>query len=261
MNSVKSKTFSIKIIILFFLIPFTQSAFSQRIDSTQTINYFGGAINVTNNGISLLPSFSLGKPAVMFDMVIGRKRLSFEPQFRFALEGKPWNFLFWWRYKLLRTSKWAINLGAHPAISFKERNYMVNGEQVNVMISQRVLAGEFSPNYNLSKNISLGMYYLYAHGLETDATKDIHFLALRSNFSNIKLSNLFYVKFVPQIYYLRLDNKDGFYVNSNLTLAKKNFPIAISSIMSKTIKTDIAGNDFVWNISLNYTFGKNYIGK
>lgn len=255
----KSKTLFIKVLTFCFLIAFVQSVFSQQADTSKVKApiYVGGAVNLTNNGISLLPSFSLGKPAVMFDLVVGRKKLSFEPQFRFALEGKPWNFLFWWRYKLLRTSKWAVNIGAHPAISFKERTYIINGEPKNVMISQRVLAGEFSPNYTVAKNINLGLYYLYAHGFEFDATKDIHFLALRSNFSNIPLSNQLYVRFVPQVYYLKMDSKDGFYANANIILAKKNSPIAISSILSKTIQTNITGNDFVWNLSLNYTFGKN----
>lgn len=259
----KSKTLFIKVLTFCFLIVFVQSVFSQQADTSKvkTPIYVGGAVNLTNNGISLLPSFSLGKPAAMFDLVIGRKKLSFEPQFRFALEGKPWNFLFWWRYKLLRTSKWAVNIGAHPAISFKERTYIINGEPTNVMISQRVLAGEFSPNYNVAKNISLGLYYLYAHGFELDATKNIHFLALRSNFSNIPLSNQFYVRLAPQVYYLKIDNNDGVYVNANITLAKRNSPITIASILSKTIKTDITGKDFVWNISLNYAFGKTYNGK
>jgi hypothetical protein len=31
--------------------------------------------------------------------------------------------------------------------------------------------------------------------------------------------------------------------------------------MSKTIKTAIAGKDFMWNVSVNYAFGKNYIIK
>lgn len=232
-----------------------------RQDSTKVVNYFGGTVNLTNNGISLLPSFSLGKPAIMFDMVVGRKKLSFEPQFRFALEGKPWSFLFWWRYKLLKTPKWAINIGAHPAIAFKERTYIVNGEAKDVIVSQRFLAGEFAPSLAISPTISLGIYYLYAQGFESDANKSTNFFALRSNFSAIKLSNQWYMKCMPQFYYLSIDDKNGIYVNSTFTLANNNFPIAITSIISKTIQTDIVGKDFVWNIGLNYAFGKNYIGK
>ena len=82
-----------KNISLFVLLSLTYVSFSQKNDSTNVPGHFGGAVTVTNNGISFIPNFSLGKPAAIFDLSIGR-RLSFEPQFRFALEGKPWSFLF-----------------------------------------------------------------------------------------------------------------------------------------------------------------------
>nr|MBP6073208.1 hypothetical protein [Flavobacterium sp.]MBP6100608.1 hypothetical protein [Flavobacterium sp.] len=64
-------------------------------------NTFSGGITVTNNGISLLPTFTLGKPAAIFDFAVKSKRWSFEPQLRFSLEGKPWSFVFWGRYKVI----------------------------------------------------------------------------------------------------------------------------------------------------------------
>jgi hypothetical protein len=51
--------------------------------------HIGGALTVTNNGISLLPTFSLGKPAAIFDLTVGGEKLSFDPQFRFAWMASP----------------------------------------------------------------------------------------------------------------------------------------------------------------------------
>lgn len=90
-------------------------------------------------------------------MSMGR-RLSFEPQFRFSFEGEPWTFLFWWRYKLLKTEKFRINVGAHPALLFSPATDSVNGVSEEVLVSNRALAGELSPNYLLTKNISVGVY-------------------------------------------------------------------------------------------------------
>jgi hypothetical protein len=90
--------------LLFVLFNLSFLAFSQKSDSTKVDNYFGGTVTVTNNGISLIPTFSIDKPAVLFDLTAGRGKLSFEPQLRFSLDGKPWTFFFWWRYKLLNTS-------------------------------------------------------------------------------------------------------------------------------------------------------------
>jgi len=64
----------------------------------------------------------------------------------------------------------------------------------------------------------------------------------------------------PQIYYLKMDENDGFYFNTALTLAKRNFPLSISSIINKTIQTEIpVGENLIWNVSLIYTFNKNYV--
>src|SRR5689334_9920697 len=85
----------------------------QSIDSTRAPGTMGGSVTVTNNGISLLPNFSLNKPAGLIEMNVGR-RLTFDPQYRFALEGKPWSMIFWARYKLIRGEKFRLGIGGHP---------------------------------------------------------------------------------------------------------------------------------------------------
>jgi len=67
------------LLVVFLLL--AHFSFSQNTDSIKVVSHFGGAVTVTNNGISFVPTFSLGKPAVIFDLSMGR-RLSFEPQFR-----------------------------------------------------------------------------------------------------------------------------------------------------------------------------------
>ncbi|HPA87737.1 MAG TPA: hypothetical protein PK106_08065, partial [Bacteroidales bacterium] len=100
-----------------------------------------GAVKVTNKGISTVPNLTLGKPAAIFDLSVGKGKLSFDPQLRFALEGKLWSFLFWWRYKLVRTERFQLNLGAHPALSFRRIKIPVNGLEKEDMVVRRYLAG------------------------------------------------------------------------------------------------------------------------
>jgi hypothetical protein len=261
MSEFKSKSFFKHTILFSFLLTLVHLAFAQQADSTKSFSHFYAAVNVTNNGISLLPNFSLNKPAVLFNMAIGKKKLSFEPELRFAVEGgKPWSFLFWWRYKVVNTHKFAFNVGAHPAIAFREKTFMTtDGVSKNVLSAQRFFATELSPNYSVTKNINVGVYYLHAFGLETDVTKNTDFFAVRSSFSNIKLFKQFVLKVAPQFYYLKMDDKDGVYVSSTVTLAHKKSPFFISSIVSKTLKSEIGGKDFVWNVSLHYAFSKNYV--
>lgn len=148
-----------------------------------------------------------------------------------------------------------ISVGAHPALNFKTVSSPVDGKET--LIARRFLAGELSPNYFLTKSVTIGVYYLYSYSFDQGTAKNTHFVTLNSNFSNIKLPYRLFIKFIPQVYYLKQDRQDGFYFTSALTLARKHFPLSVSSITNKTIETNIVGSkDFVWNISLIYSFNK-----
>jgi len=249
-----------RLFLLLILINLSHFLFSQKSDSTKVPGHFGGAVTITNKGISIVPNLTLGKPAVIFDLSMGKRKLSFEPSLRFALEGKPWSFLFWWRYKLINTDKFHLNIGAHPALSFKTYSFLVDEVSEEHVVVRRYLAGEFAPSYFVNKNISIGMYYLYSRGIEEELTRNTNLISLRGSFSNIRLSDQFYTGFNPQVYYLNMDDIDGFYFNSTLTLAKRNFPFSVSAMVNEPIKTNItSGNEFLWNVSLIYSFNKECI--
>lgn len=259
MNFPQSKSLFKNALLLSALLPLAYSAVAQTADSTKSIVHFRGTASVTNNGISIVPSFSLGKPAAIFMLSMGKNRFSFDPDLRFSLAGKPWTMIFWGRYKLVTTDKFQVGTGAHLGLNYRTSVLPINGDTSETTVTRRYLAGELFPRYSLTKNISVGMYYLYSHGLDAGTIGNTHFITFNTNFSNIKLSKQFSLKFNPQFYYLKLDKQDGFYFTSTLTLAKKNFPLSISSIINQVIETDIAGRDLVWNVSLGYSFDKKYV--
>lgn len=249
-----------KVLLLITILHFTHFAVAQKTDSTKNPSYFSGALSVTNNGISIVPSFSLGKPAVQFIFAAGKNRLSFEPDFRFSLSGKPWGFLFWGRYKLVNSDKFKVGTGAHLGLNFRTSVLPINGDSSETNITRRYLAGELTPNYFLSKNISIGMYYLYSHGLDAGTIGNTHFITAGVNFSHIKINDQFFMRFNPQLYYLKLDAQNGYYFTSALTLVKKNFPLSVSSTINKKINSNITGSkDLLWNVSLVYAFNKKYV--
>ncbi len=245
------------VLIILFVAHFT---FSQKTDSAKNITHFSGSVSVTNNGISLVPTFSLGKPAAIFMFSVGKGRLSFEPDLRFALEGKPWSFLFWWRYKIVQSGKFRLTAGAHPAINFRTFRLPVNGDSSDVIVARRFLAGELTPNYILSKNVSVGFYYLFAIGFDATTPRYGHFITVNSHISDIRLPGKLSMSVVPQFFYLKQDKSDGFYFTSSATVSRKNFPLSISSIINKTISGNIPGSkNFIWNASIIYSFNKNYV--
>lgn len=245
--------------LVIILLMRTHVSFSQKADSAKSIRYFSGSVSVTNNGISIVPSFSLGKPAAIFNLSMGKNRFSFEQDLRFSLAGKPWSFLFWGRYKLVNNDRFQMSAGTHLGLNFKTSVLPINRDSSEVTVTRRYLAGELFPRYLLTKNTSIGIYYLYSHGIDAGTIKHTNFLTLNTNFSNIKLSDQFFMKVNPQFYYLKLDDEDGFYFTSSMTLVKKNFPLSVSAIINKVIQTNItASENFVWNASLVYSFNKKY---
>ncbi len=182
LNFLFKKVFLIPVIIFHL----SYLSFSQTTENKKEYR-FGTVVTVTNKGISTIPNLTLGKPEVLFDLFIGNDRFSFEPTFRFAMEGKPWSILLWWRNKLVESGKMHFTIGVHPALSFKRMNVTKDGVTSEDMVVRRYLAGELSPNYSFTKNINIGLYYLYSHGIESDIPQNTNFINLRSTFSNIKL--------------------------------------------------------------------------
>jgi hypothetical protein len=240
---------------LLLLLFFSLTVFSQNTEKSPDSFHVKGAISVTNNGISIIPTFTLGKPAAIFNLSVGTSRLTFEPEMRFSLEGKPWSFVFWGRYKAYRGKKFSLNIGAHPAFAFKTIPLTTDGVTSNYIVTQRYVATEVVPTYRISKNVTLGMYYLYGHGLDYGTTKNTHFITMNTGISNIELSNNLRMRISPQVYYLRMNAIDGFYTSTTFTVSKVDNPISFSVFFNKVIDTKItASKDFVWNATLSYAF-------
>lgn len=241
--------------LFFILVIISQSCFAQAKDSTKSIIDFSGSVSATTNGISIIPTFSLGKPALITSLSLAKGRFSFEPDLRFSMEGKPWGFVFWFRYKIIDHKKFQMRIGAHPAFAYVDETITTNGVEQTHLVAQHYAALELVPNYFFTKNTSIGIYYLYGRGLQNDAIKYTHFLTLNSNFSKVKLSNQFYLGIIPQLYYLSVASEDGFYCSANITLNKEKFPLSFSLFGNQKIKSGITGSkDFIWNATLMYAF-------
>jgi hypothetical protein len=245
--------------ILFFLL-LSLPVISQTQDSTlikpndTEKTTVSGAVSVTNNGISLVPAFSLEKPAAIFDLAIRRKRFSFEPQLAFGFKDvKPWYFVFWFRYKVIETKKFNVGFGFHPGFLFNTTNFVINGNAEEQFTAARFFVGAISPTYNISDKFTIGAYYQYARGYNINL-KQSQFFGLNLGISNIALGSKFYFKASPQIYYLNNDGLKGYYANANLTLLRKSIPFSISTLINTKLKSDIESKNFLWNLTLTYSY-------
>lgn len=213
-----------------------------------------GAVSVTNKGISLIPSFTLGRPAAIFDLSVAKGRHAFEPQIKYGLSGKPWTFVFWWRTTLLQSDRAQLRVGAHPALAFRTTPAPVDGIERDIIEARRYVAGELAPTYTLSRRASLGPYYLYAYGVEPHVAKHTHYLALRGQFA-VDVAPDYVVRVLPQAYYLSVGSQAGFYLNSALSVSRKGVPFSLAAMVNKPVSTRIdGGEDLIWNVTLVYAF-------
>lgn len=238
---------------------FTRNGNAQNPDSSLRSFHFSGAVQATNNGIALIPTFSLGKPAVMAILSIGGERFSFDPDIRFDMEGRPWAMVFWTRYKLVNGSKFKLQIGPHLGMNFRETHLSINGIESDNHIVRRYLANEIAPNYFVSKNTSVGVYYLYSRGLDPGAVKNSHFVTVNANFRKIPVTSGIYLQAFPQFYFLKQNDLHGTYFTATVGVVKQGFPLSIASTINKELSGDIAGSkDFVWNLSLVYGFNRRF---
>jgi len=214
-----------------------------------------GAVTVTNNGVSLIPSFTLGRPATIVDLTVQRGAASFEPQLRFGIDGRPWSFLLWGRYQVVRGEKFTLTAGVHPAFVFRTVHVptpegSASGTEVN-----RFVAGEMAPSYAVTDRVAVGGQYLYSRGLQAHRARQTQFAAAHVRVGGVPLGRSLALQVVPQIFYLKMDRRDGTYASATATVARRGVPVAVSAMVSTPLRSDIAGGrGAVWNVSLTYAF-------
>ncbi|TVQ67379.1 MAG: hypothetical protein EA360_02440 [Balneolaceae bacterium] len=248
MKTSKCTFFLITILTLVWMTP--EAGFSQQTGDTPRGIPVSAGISLANEGISIIPAFSLGEPAVLTNFSAG-KRFRFEPEFYFSTKGDPWAFLLWLRYDLVRHERFSFRIGMHPGYTFLKSEG--NGvETVTEVV--KILAGELSVRYQFTDRFDMGLYYLRGGAQDGASPQESHFLSLSSVLPSLHLMGGVRLSVLPQFYYLKLDDSDGFYAAATTTLAKEGFPVTLSSVINKIIDSDITGNaDPLWNISLNYS--------
>lgn len=236
------------------------SASAQTADSSKTGYHFSGSATITNNGISLVPNFSLNRPAAIFLLSFGGKRFSVDPDIRFSLDAKPWTMLFWGRYQVVTKEKFRLRAGAHLGLNFQINPLPVDGKPQDLNVVRRYLGVEWVPVYSLSPRFRVGAYYLYARlyarGLDPGTVGNTHFVSLNAELNAVSMSKWLSLAISPQIYYLNQDSLSGAYLTLHVQIEMNSFPLSLSSMWNQKLHTQIAGKSPIWNLGLVYTFYK-----
>ncbi len=246
---------SLSLIFVFTL----QSATAQTLDSTQTPVTFSGSVGITNNGFSIIPSFSLNSPAFISQLSWKKKKFSFEPDVRLVPTGNKGGLLLWLRYKVIENKKFGLRLGIHPAINLIRREDTENGVTKEITEMLRFGAFEVVPSFQINKNIGVSAVYLEGHAFQKWGPQLTNVLFLNTAFTNLGLSKNLRLNLFPTIFFLKTDGYRGDYFTFTAVLGHKKSPFTLSSTINQTLKANLPGNkNFMWNVGLNYNFRKTY---
>lgn len=248
------KKFLLFILVLIFAI--RVSSFAQ--DSTSKPYVVAGNFGITNNGISIIPTFSLKQPAFNFTTSLSKGgKFSLDPDVRLTFDGRKGGAMLWFRYKVVSGKKFNFRVGAHPAFNLALKTVTEGNKSWNITQARRFVATELAPSYTFNNHFSIGAYYLHGNGLQTDGPISTHFVNFSTAFSNINLGGDYALSFAPQIYYLQVDQQDGFYLTGNVILSNKKSPFSFMYLYNKEVRTNITGSkNLDWNLTLMYNFNK-----
>lgn len=230
-----------------------------RLDSLGSPLHVSGNIGLTNNGISIVPTFSLNAPATNLIFSVRKGRFSFDPDIRLTLDARKGGMLFWFRYRLVEGRRFGMSAGVHPAYNLATRTITVNGKASEITQARRFFAYELAPSLRISKHLAISPYYLRGMGLQPDGPLVMQFVALNAALTNLEVSNELRLSVAPQFYYLYLDGKEGLYLASNLRLSHPASGLYLQSTLNKEIRSRIPGSrDFMWNLSVFWSFSHDY---
>lgn len=243
--------------LLFISIP--HSGHTQTTDSTEVTSTFSGSVGITNNGFSIVPTFSLNAPAAIINFYFRKKRFSFDPDIRLVPDARKGGMLFWFRYYLVEREKFTLRVGAHPAFSFVRKTLIDNGESRELTELLRFAAFEVVPTYRITPNFTVGALYLNGNGLQRYGPQHTNVLFLNTGLTNIKLGKQLRLNLFPTVFFLNVDGKTGSYFSGTVSLVRKDLPFTLQTTINQTFKSNIPGNrDFMWNVLLAYNFSKKY---
>lgn len=250
----KQLRFSILMLVLFFC----QNGYSQQYeDSAGSRMVFSGSIGITNNGFSIIPTFSFNEPASITLLSWKKKKLSIDPEFRITPNGRKGSIILWFRYHAIQGKRFTFRVGGHPAVNWFPSTVLRNGISEDFLRLRRFLAWELAPSYRISKNWRISLYYLQGNGMQTNGPRTSHFFNLNTTISNIPVSNTLQLTVTPALYYLFLDGNDGIFYTANVSLGNRTSPFLLQGAINQKIQSTIPGtNTSMWNVGLAYIFTK-----
>lgn len=222
-------------------------------DSTKEAWQFHGNIQVNNNGISPVPAFSLGKPALMTSLFLSKGGFTYSPEFNYGSDGKPWVANQWFRYQWTRGNL-TYRTGLNFSLFFLREKVVKDNKEVEIAKLNQYTALEGGLTYKVSDKNSLSLTYWNSYGLDYGSVKSGHFLMLSAAFTQIPMSKSLFLHLRPNLFYINNTVPfEGFFASVIVSISHKKYPFSLftQGVQPVWVAQPTKSN---WNYGLNYTF-------
>ena len=225
------------------------SAFTQT-DSSRHKLKAAATVSLNSNGISSIPAFSLGDPALVASIILAKGRFSYEPVLAYGLDLKPWYIDNWLNLRIIDRPKFALITGFNASGFFNPRTI----SDTTVLQVQRYFAFALTGLIKITANTTLTTAYWRDMG--KDGGISGHFINLAGERTNIRLGGKSMLAAMLQVFYINYDgNNDGLFVTSRISYSVLNFPLSIFALATQPITSNMEPfPDFQWNVGLAYGF-------
>lgn len=236
------------LITLIFLLTITK-VYSQP-DSSRHKLKAAATVTLNSNGIASIPAFSLGDPAIIASIFLGKGRFSYEPALAYGFDLKPWYIDNWLNFRIIDRKKFTLITGFNASGFFTQRRIA----DTSVLQGQRYFAFALTGLFKITPNTMLTTAYWRDHGM--DGGIKGHFVNLACERSNMRLGDKSRLAAMLQIFYINYEgNNDGLFITPRISWSLLNFPLSAFILGTQPLTSNIEPfPDFQWNIGLGYSF-------
>jgi len=224
---------------------------TEKSDSVKAKLHFNGNISINSNGMAPIPSFALGKPAVIAAFTIAKKRFSYDPSIAYGLNLRPWIIDNWVHYRLIYKSSFELRTGVDLSMLFSE----YNGQDYKVLQGQQYITFEIAGIYKISPGSFVSLMYWNENG-QDPGTISGHFINLVYDRTDIRIGKNIHLSGNCQLFYIGYTGyNDGLFISPRIAASLRNVPLSMFLQITQALKSNIEPfPGFKWNIGLAYIF-------
>jgi hypothetical protein len=229
----------------------SSAALSQGSTENQSHKLKAGCnFSINTNGISSIPSFSLGAPAIIASPSFTLGRFNYEPVLAYDMDIQPWFIDNWFRFKIVDRPKFEFRTGLNFSMYFSDYKL----PDSTILQGQRYWAAEFTGIYKPSPGSFIMASYWNDRG-QDPGTITGHYLALMAEKSGIGIGKSFLLAANLHLFYINYDgNNDGLFLSPKLTSSLRKVPVSLFFHGIQAISSNITPYPgFSWNIGLAYS--------